>query len=124
MNDNIFIKNINIKYFCFIKMYFISTGMGMLMLLLGSSNVFSYLSIEGNTPCSSISKKVREICTNAREYSVRSLVRNHYQILKNESFRKTMNQIISKYYDISYLYYKLNDNDIEIIDTIRGLFIM
>jgi hypothetical protein len=67
------------------------------------------------------SETYEKISKRIREYSVRFLVRHHYETLKNENFRQSIQNLISKYYDSVYHYYKLTDEERDFIDNITGL---
>lgn len=87
--------------------------------------LFTHLDL-GASSSSSISKNVhifQHIYWNMREQSVRFLVRNHYTLLKKDSFRQTIQKIVSKYYDSVYQYYSLTDEERDLIDNITGLLI-
>jgi hypothetical protein len=66
-------------------------------------------------------KMYRKMYKKMREYSVRFLVRHHYETLKNENIRQNIRNLISKYYDSVYHYYNLTDEERDFIDNITGL---
>jgi len=68
-----------------------------------------------------LSETYEKIYKNMREYSVRFLVRHHYETLKNENFRQKMQGLMSRYYDSIYHYYKLTDEERDFIENLTNL---
>jgi hypothetical protein len=96
-----------------------NTGI-MILLAMG---LFTHLDL-GSSSSSSVSKNVhifQHIYWNMREQSVRFLVRNHYTLLKKDSFRQTIQKFVSKYYDSVYHYYSLTDEEREFLESITSL---
>ena len=98
------------------------------VLLLGIFSIFaSSMAIEnggkwgGVKVINPLSKTYEKLYKKMREYSVRFLVRHHYETLKNENVRQNIRNMISKYYDSIYHYYKLTDEERDFIDNITGL---
>ena len=102
-------------------MYFLSVLYLSGALLLWSGPRINSLTLDGNSPCKYVKNNMYDVYRNIHEASVRNLVRKHYDILKNKMYRKVVHRVLSKYYDLTYYYYNLNDNEMDFIDNIRGL---
>jgi len=103
-------------------MYFLSTLYlsGTLWLWNSGPGIYA-LTLDGNSPCKQVKNNMYDIYRNIHEASVRNLVRKHYDVLKNKMYRKAIHRVLSTYYDLSFYYYNLNDNELEFLDNIRGL---
>lgn len=104
-------------------MYFLSAALylsGTLLLWNRGSGIYA-LTLDGNSPCKQVKNNMYDIYRNIHEASVRNLVRKHYNILKNKMYRKAVHRVLSTYYDLTYYYYNLNDNELDFLDNIRGL---
>ena len=102
-------------------MYFVS-GIYLGMFLLGWGSGVYGLTIDTNLePCTQIRKNINQIYRNVHENSVRYMVREHYHTLKHKVYRNTLHRILSVYYDATYCYYNLKENEMEFLDNIRGM---
>lgn len=103
-------------------MYLLSALYSTGTLLLWNSGPGIYaLTLDGNSPCKYVKNNMYDIYRNIHEASVRNLVRKHYDVLKNKMYRKVVHRVLSTYYDLTYYYYNLNDNELDFLDNIRGL---
>lgn len=102
-------------------MYFVSgIYLGMILLKWGSG-VYA-LSLERHSePCTQFRNNMNQIYRNVHENSVRYMVREHYHTLKNKLYRNSLHKLLSIYYDATYYYYNLKENEMEFLDNIRGL---
>lgn len=102
-------------------MYFIS-GIYFGIFLLGwSSGVYGLTMDKNLEPCKQIRNGMKQFYRNIHEDSVRYMVREHYHTLKHKVYRNTLHKILSVYYDATYYYYNLKDNEMEFLDNIREL---
>jgi len=103
-------------------MYYIS-GIYLGMFLLGWGSGIYTLSVERNhhEPCAHIRNGMKQFYRNIHEKYVRYMVREHYHTLKNKVYRNSLHKILSVYYDATYYYYNLKDNEMEFLDNIREL---
>jgi len=102
-------------------MYFVSGIYLGLFILVWGSEVYGLTMDKTPEPCAQIRKNIIQIYRNIHENSVRYMVREHYHTLKHKVYRNTLHKILSVYYDATYYYYNLKDNEIEFLDNIRGL---
>ena len=94
------------------------------MFLLGWGSGVYALSLEKNhhpEPCTQIRNNMNQIYRNIHENSVRYMVREHYHTLKNKLYRNSLHKLLSIYYDATYYYYNLKDNEMDFLDNIREL---
>jgi hypothetical protein len=102
-------------------MYFVS-GIYLGMFLLGwGSGVYGLTMDKHLEPCKQIRNGMFQFYRNIHEDSVRYMVREHYHTLKNKVYRNTLHKILSVYYDATYYYYNLKENEMEFLDNIRGM---